>query len=206
MDFLEENPEFTFTFHDAMILNQKTGDKHARIGGRKIDEVVDLKSLIIQNNIPTASIVCRNILDYKTLPDWFNNISKGDYGICVLLAEKGPGRYLPGIMSVYRVHDGGVWSGSGYEFTHNANLKFYNYLLDYFQDKDLKKTIRAKIKLSRFNYGVSNIRHGCLLKGLYLALANLRLQGDRRLRTNQRKIDSVIKSWLKGKFKKHDTE
>jgi len=102
-------------------------------------------------------------------------------------------------MSVYRVHDGGVWSGNGFEFTHNADLQFYNYLLDYFKDKDLEKTIRAKIRWTRYNYGISNIRHGRLVKGLYLALANLQLRGDHRLRTNPRKIASAVKRFLKKK-------
>ena len=206
VDFLEANPDFTFTFHDTMILNQKTGEKRERVGKRTIDTIVNLNSVIIQNNIPTASIVFRNILDFNSLPDWVSKISKGDYGLCVLLAEKGPGKYLPDVMSVYRVHEGGVWSSNGFEFTHSADFQFYKYLLEYFNDKDIRKTIRAKIKWSRFNYGISSIRHGRLLKGLCLASVNLRLQGDYRLRTNPRKIASAIKSWLKGKFNNQVTE
>lgn len=197
VDFLETNAEYVFTFHDALILNQKTGEKRVRVGNRTIDTTVDLKSLIIQKNIPTASIVFRNILDFNSLPDWFNKISNGDYGLCVLLAEEGPGKYLPDVMSVYRVHEGGVWSGNGFEFTHNSDLQFYNYLLDYFKDKDIRKTIRAKIRWSRFNYGISNIRQGRIIEGLFHALINLRLRGDQRLRTNPRKIASAIKTALK---------
>jgi len=92
------------------------------------------------------------------------------------------------------VHEGGVWSGNGFEFTHNADLQFYNYLLEYFKDKDLKNTLRAKIRWTRFNYGISNIRHGRLFKGLRLALANLQLRGDHRLRTNPRKIVSALRT------------
>lgn len=60
VDFLETHPEYVFSFHDSIILNQRTGEKRMRIGDRQIDNTVDLKSLIIQKNIPTASIVFRN--------------------------------------------------------------------------------------------------------------------------------------------------
>jgi glycosyltransferase involved in cell wall biosynthesis len=36
VDFLEANPEYTFTFHDAVFLNQVTGEKRIRIGNKKL--------------------------------------------------------------------------------------------------------------------------------------------------------------------------
>jgi len=197
VDFLETHPEYVFSFHDSIILNQRTGEKRMRIGDRQIENTVDLKSLIIQNNIPTASIVFRNFLDYAQLPDWIGKISKGDYGLCVLLAEEGPGKYLPEAMSVYRIHEVCVWSSKGFEFTHSANIIFYKYLLDYFTDSEIRQAIRTKMQWSEFNYGISKIRHGSFIKGLFLVVTNLRLHGDYRLRTNPRKIASAFKTLLK---------
>lgn len=200
VDFLEGNPEYIFTFHDAFILNQSTGEKKLRIGKRKIDENVGLLSLIIQNNIPTASLVFRNILKYNSLPDWFFRIKKGDYGLCVLLAEKGPGKYIPEPMSVYRIHNGGVWSGSSYDAVYRANKEFYRYLLGYFDNKEIQRAIKAKMQYVDFNHGISKIRNGHLFSGFFQALLNLRLWGDKRIRTNPRKIASAVKAWLRGKM------
>ncbi|MBP7509335.1 MAG: glycosyltransferase [Prolixibacteraceae bacterium] len=197
VDFLETHPEYVFSFHDSIILNQRTGEKRMRIGDRQIDNTVDLKSLIIQKNIPTASIVFRNFLDYAQLPDWIGKISNGDYGLCVLLAEEGPGKYLPEAMSVYRIHEGGVWSSKGFEFTHSANIIFYKYLLDYFTDSEIRQAIRTKMQWSEFNYGISKIRDGGYFKGLLLVIKNVRLHGDYRLRTNPIKIASAFKTLLK---------
>lgn len=196
VDFLEANPEYVFTFHDCMILNQKTGQQSIRIGDRSIDNDVDLISVILQNNIPTASLLFRNVLDYNTLPDWYMKIKNGDYGLFVLLAERGPGHYIPEPMSVYRVHEGGVWSGSGYESIYRANSEFYGYLLSYFTDQKVKQAIKVKLQYVNFNYGINKIRHGQVLSGLFQAGTNLRLYGDRRLRTKPRKIASAIKTWL----------
>ncbi len=197
VDFLETHPEYVFSFHDSIILNQRTGEKRMRIGDRQIDNTVDLNSLIIQNNIPTASIVFRNFLDYAQLPDWIGKISNGDYGLCVLLAEEGPGKYLPEAMSVYRVHEGGIWSSKGFEFTHDADIKYYKYLLDYFTDSEIRQAIRTKMQWSEFNYGISKIRDGGYFKGLLLVIKNVRLHGDYRLRTNPIKIASAFKTLLK---------
>ena len=196
VDFLEANPEYVFTFHDCMILNQKTGQQRIRIGDKSIDTRIDLISLIIQKNISTASLVFRNVLDFNALPGWFMKIRNGDYGLCVLLAERGTGHYIPEPMSVYRVHDGGVWSGSGYESVYRADSEFYGYLSSYFTDQNVKQAIKAKMQYVNFNYGINKIRHGQVLSGLYLAGKNLRFYGDYRLRTKPRKIASALKTWL----------
>lgn len=63
VDFMEGNPEYSFIFHDCEILNQNSGSRQLRVGKRVIDETVDLVSAIKQNNMPTASILHRNVLD-----------------------------------------------------------------------------------------------------------------------------------------------
>lgn len=196
VDFLEANPEFIFSFHDAMILNQRTGEKHIRIGTGKIDEIIDLKSVILQKNISTASYVFRNILDYKSLPDWFCRISNGDYGLAVLIAEKGPGKFLPEVMSVYRIHDGGVWSSKGLDFYYQADLIFYNYLLKYFTDTDIQKVILAKLRWRSYNHGITEIRNGRFLKGGIILVRNLQFNSDKRVKTNLCKIPGALKSGL----------
>src|SRR5690554_1840605 len=86
VDFLEENSDFSFSFHDALVIQGNSGKQQPRIGNRKINETVDLKSVIIQNNFPTASLVYRtsayNAISEKTL-----KTSKGDYTLVIRLAE-----------------------------------------------------------------------------------------------------------------------
>lgn len=201
VDFLEVNEEYSFCFHDNITLNQKTGEKRIRIGERQIDRTVDLKSVIIENNFPTASLVFRNIIDWSNIPEWFRKTAKGDYGLVVLLAEKGFGQFLPDVMTVYRIHDGGVWSGNKQRSYHiNEDIKFYNFLYDYFSKPHIRKAIKLKRSKSYQNLGINQIRDGQFFTGLLQVVTNWNFTNDKRFNTSLRKIASAFKTGFKFHF------
>jgi glycosyltransferase involved in cell wall biosynthesis len=198
VDFLEANPEYSFCFHDNIILNQKTGEKRIRTGERQIDRSVDLKSIILEKNMATATLVFRNIIDWSNIPEWFSQIGQGDYGLVVLLAEKGFGQFLPDVMSVYRIHDGGVWSGNKQRSYHiNEDIKFYNFLYDYFSQPHIRKAIKLKRSKSYQNLGINQIRDGQFFTGLLQVVTNWNFTNDKRFKTPLRKIASAVKTGLK---------
>lgn len=173
IDFLESNPEYSYCFHDSIILNQITGTSQLRVGQRKIDEIVDLKSLISENNIATASIVFRNCIDWSNLPGWFLKTPKGDYALVVLLAEKGLGKYITDPMSVYRVHEGGVWSGKAESDYHILeNINFFKELFFYFTNNSTKGVIRVRLGREYVNHSLLKIRQGMIFRGLLVYAAN----------------------------------
>jgi glycosyltransferase involved in cell wall biosynthesis len=98
--FMMANPECSFTFHNANILNGKRLSRR-RFINRELRNVT--LSTIIEKDwfIPTASMVCDSgkmgpypaaMLDYPS----------GDLALQVFLAAKGTVKYLPNVMSVYR--------------------------------------------------------------------------------------------------------
>ena len=195
VDFLEANPDYTFCFHDAFILNQNTGEKKERIGNRVIEKSVNLHSVILENNFPTASLVFRNVFDWSKMPEWFSKTAKGDYALVVLLAEKGLGKYIPDVMSVYRVHDGGVWSGVKQRSYHiNEDIKFYNLLYEYFTKEDIRKAIHIKRAKAYQNLGINRMRDGKLFSGLLQILSHWNYTKDKRFSTSLRKIASAAKT------------
>jgi len=196
IDFLEANPEYVFTFHDSEILDQNTGVKRLRIGNRKIDEIVDLESVINQNNISTASIVHRNILQRDTMPEWLFKVSKGDYGLVVLLAEKGLGRLLSGVMSGYRVHDGGVWSGTNPAYRNMEDIKFFNCLNEYFPQSKVKVVIKKRLSYCFMDKAFIKIRNGEFISGLFIYLKHINAVSDKKMRKELKKILSAIKSGI----------
>jgi glycosyltransferase involved in cell wall biosynthesis len=197
VDFLETNDKYSFCFHDNKILDENTGKIGLRVGKRKIDYIVDLKSVIIENNISTASLVFRNILDFDNLPIWFSATTKGDYGLIVLLAERGFGKYIPEPMSVYRVHRGGVWSGIVDTSIHyQENLKFYKLIKDYFFDKNIKKIIKQKQNYVIQNHSIQKLRKGEFLLPLINILGHLNGTLDARLNISFRKVVSSTKQCI----------
>lgn len=159
VDFLEKNPDYSMCFHDCMILNQNTGIMKARIGNRQIDSDVNLKSLIFENNIPTASMCFRNNLPDR--PYLIFKTEKGDYALAIHIAEHGLLHYLPDAMSVYRVHEGGVWSGKSQIYTSSEDLRFYDLLEGYFRDKrpDVLPAIYSKKRWSQYNLALVLLWH-----------------------------------------------
>jgi glycosyltransferase involved in cell wall biosynthesis len=104
IDFLENNPSFSLTFHNAILKNNETENKIIKSLDKKEFSTIDL---LKQWFIPTASIVFRNYEDFS-LPDWFVNCQSGDIPLLLLLSLKGDFKYIDETMSVYRIHSEGI--------------------------------------------------------------------------------------------------
>lgn len=200
VDFLDANPEYSFSFHDCTILQQNTKKQTLRIGERQIDETPDLISVIKAKHIPTASLVFRNF-DFEKVPNWFFDITNGDYGLVVLLAEQGRGKYFHEPMSVYRVHDGGVWSSQNLEYVYQQDIVFYDHLLNYFEDLEIKNTIIKKVNFVKANYGIFLMRNGEFFKGLLKVMVYNNWIGNNSNKVSYRKVLSSIKEGCQNKIK-----
>lgn len=205
IDFLDDNPEFSFCFHDAVILVENTGKESLRIGDYKIDETPDLNSVIIQNNVATASLLFRRDA-LKEFPDWYYQTDKDDYSIVVLLAESGLGKYMHEAMSVYRVHDGGVWSGINDPlYFIDQDLKFYDLLNDYFKDPNIRNSILSKKNKVQRDYGLHQIREGKIINGMFRYLRYYDFPKDNRLTNSVRGVLGPLKIGLKKIIKVRNT-
>lgn len=194
VDFLESEKEYSFCFHDAIHLNEKNGTKHRRIGNRVIDETPDLESVIIQNNIPTASLVFRNKLRMKDFPDWYYKTGKGDYALVILLATIGRGKYLPEVMSVYRIHEVGVWNSKSVHIRYEENVRFYAAVGHYLNDERLNRIIKLKIRFITFNNAIIKFKECGRMEFVVLALRNFFISKDKRI---QPRLLKLVKELLK---------
>jgi len=150
VDFLENNDSFSGCFHDCKRIYENMERKeNLRVGKRKIEHEPDLISVINENNIATASIVFKNL--EGIMPPYWKKTTKGDYALMLTIAEKGKLKYLPEVMSVYRVHDKGIWSSCGEIYKEKENIKFYSLLRKHFSGRtEVLSEIEKKIKYSYF--------------------------------------------------------
>lgn len=111
IDALDSHPEWAMCFHPCVCLYEEgmTGIPIYPIDWTK--PVATINDLFISNFIPTGSLVFRNHL-FKDFPVWFGDLLIGDWPLNILNAEHGDIGFMPELMSTYRRHPRGVWSGA----------------------------------------------------------------------------------------------
>ncbi|MCK4882472.1 MAG: glycosyltransferase [Candidatus Omnitrophica bacterium] len=159
VDFLDSHPGYSACFHNAQRIYEN-GRENCLYVRKKIKTPFTLEDLLEGYPFPTCSSVYRNTRSGEFPPE-FDKIPFGDWPLHVLNAESGDLYYIDEVMSVYRVHEGGMWSVGGkhcYDlFIKQArwNIIFYeavNKHLGYKYDKLIKGRIRAQRRNIRHHY------------------------------------------------------
>lgn len=129
VDFLETHRDHAICFHRTCQLVQTTGEvKNVHPRHRLFPKrTYTLNDIVRMNFIPTASVLFRNRLILKP-PDWYFNAPAGDWPLFVLLAEHGKIGFINQTMSVWRIHDGGVWSGADEIAKHELVIRMFEIL------------------------------------------------------------------------------
>ena len=153
IDFLEQNPEYSMSFHTANRYDEGTKqfvEEHTKIDH---DSDFSLTDFIKRNCADTATIVRRNHpIKY---PDSFQKIKFGDWLLNLIYASQGKVRYHAQAMATYRIHQGGVWSGNT-EIKKNRYtiymLEEMNKYFSYKYHKEFSKVILKQIYQQIKNY------------------------------------------------------
>ena len=109
-DFLDHHPECTMCFHNARVVDEE-GKVSCRLwtpAGQKA--MSTLEDIWGGNVIATASAVFRRDA-LGEIPAWYLPLFPiTDWPLYLLIAERGAIGYLDEVMSVYRLHRGGLYS------------------------------------------------------------------------------------------------
>ncbi len=113
VDFLNANPEFALSCHQAYYLNESTGDFRYPIQKKHQGsfEVYTIDDLLNGNFITTCTVVFRNSIK---LPDWFTSLPVADWPLYLMICggTKGNIQFSNEYMAVYRINESGVFSQS----------------------------------------------------------------------------------------------
>ena len=107
--FLDAHPECVICFHNVITIGDDGRELSRIMVPANQKEISTLADLLKSNFIPSCSVVFRNGL-VPSIPEWFYQLSQGDYPLHVLNAEHGDIGYLNEVMAAYRVHDKGLWT------------------------------------------------------------------------------------------------
>lgn len=130
VEFLESHLECSLCFHDAMVVYddpQRVAHRHCTDNQEMISKLDDL---LLQNYIPTLSVLFRRGL-FGELPSWYFTLAVGDWPLHLLNAQYGHIGYINEIMGVYRVHTGGIWSWRVSAEKIHQMLPLYGHLYGY---------------------------------------------------------------------------
>jgi hypothetical protein len=195
VDLLDARPECALCFHDVLVIPE--GTTHLERGRftvwteRRLPELarlaergsgraseratadepatIDPEALWAGCFIPGCSPLFRRRL-VATLPDWFTDVTFGDWPLYLLLGELGPIAYLDEVMGAYRVHPDGLWSGMGPDASEREVTTFLERMLEVFPSH--AALIRTELQARHRSREIQRQRSAALLAG--------RIDGDAR--------------------------
>lgn len=156
VDFLDRNPDFAISFHDASAFNAD-GQITPRICRADQREVSSLEDLLKGNFIPNCTTVFRRGL--FEFPEWLYNFRMGDFPLHIFNSQHGKIGYINEVMSAYRVHSGGVWSSSNYVRDTEELIELYNYIDAHLNFK-YEKLIKGIVAENHYNLAIVYEREG----------------------------------------------
>jgi glycosyltransferase involved in cell wall biosynthesis len=108
VDFLDAHPSSSMCCHRVQFLDE-TGSAKANVFPSLPAGPYTIEDLLKGNFVMTCSAVLRRNL-VSALPPWFREMKLGDWPMFALAARHGTIELMDEVMSVYRIHQGGVWS------------------------------------------------------------------------------------------------
>lgn len=131
-DALDARPDWAMCFHPTQCIYEDgmQGQASYPLDWQKPEAT--LEDLLEANFIPTNSALFRNRLPAE-LPPCFDDLKQlGDWPRNILHAVHGNIGFLPDIMSAYRIHRRGLWSGEAAEVRLIAIVQMFNALDHHF--------------------------------------------------------------------------
>ena len=143
VNFLDNNPNFSICFHNALAYKEDNTESNYYCCSEGQKQILTLEDLLVKNMIPTCSVMFRNSL-VTNFPDWFYRLKQGDWSLHIINAQHGNIYYINEIMSVHRLHQGGVWSSQKYSWQTKSVIEALEAFDVYFSFK-YEKLIKISI-------------------------------------------------------------
>lgn len=152
VEALDARPDWSICFHPAHCHYEGglQGPAVTPVGWNRSEaSIVDLFE---QNFIPTSGAMFRHRL-FPALPTWFMKAEAGDWALHILNAAHGNIGFLPEVMSAYRIHPAGNWSGRSVERRVISIFELLTAVDHHFHGKYSTEIDRHRINTVRWLFG-----------------------------------------------------
>ena len=150
IDFLENAPNFTGTFHNVLMYNENTKNEKYLLENTSGDKSYFFKELIYLNPIHTSSFVFRNNLVNSEIK-YFKLVS--DRPLFTLLCNLGPIEYIDFVGSCYRINQNSIWSPLSISKQILLVIESFKIVIKFMHPEN-KRPVKIKISGYYFNLGV----------------------------------------------------
>lgn len=147
IEYLEQNREIVCHCHNAQVIQNNQIIRY--YNNKQLNCVLNSDDLVETLGIPTASVLFRNCL--RPFPEYLRKLP---YDIVLYFALSRHGDFYQSeeVMSVYRLHQGGIWTGKSSLSKMNESLKIkYFYLNEMPLSKKQKLIVQKTIINTRLN-------------------------------------------------------
>jgi glycosyltransferase involved in cell wall biosynthesis len=110
VNLMESNPELSECFHKVTTIYTDDRKKPHEFPIGLSKNIFNLNDVVSNFFIPSPSTLFRRSAIHR-LPAAIHSMVNADWMLHVLCAEKGDIGFIDQVMGVYRVHNGGIWSG-----------------------------------------------------------------------------------------------
>ncbi len=152
VEALDARPDWAICFHPAQCHYEGNLQGPAVTPEGWDRSEATIIDLFDQNFIPTSGAMFRNRL-FPSLPTWFMNVEAGDWALHILNAAHGNIGFLPEVMSAYRIHPAGTWSGRSVEQRVISIFEMLTAVDHHFHGKYADEIDRNRITAVRWMFG-----------------------------------------------------
>jgi len=133
-DFLDAHPECSMCCHAVNYVHEDGSQPPHRVPEGEYKQLSNLQEMLTSVGCHTCSYMFRRLL-LSSPPDWLRTLWIGDWPIRMLLAEQGYMGYIDEVMAEYRIHPGGVWSGTSSEKQLEGSLQMFRCVRRHLSDR-----------------------------------------------------------------------
>ena len=142
VEFMDRRPECVFSWHPINVVDAD-GNPLGTFRNPRSQTAHTIEDFLARYPEPaTGSVIIRNSV--PEIPQWYRSCPVGDYPLWVIALQYGTAAYLDEVLSAYRVHSGGAWSGGSEVARRELSLSCYRSIyqnIDSKYHKAMRKTL-----------------------------------------------------------------